>query len=148
MKTYENFINKPIIKYYDNGQKKSEEWFLDWKRHREDGPAYQIWSENGQKRIEEWFLNNRLHRENGPSYQVWYDNGQKKSEIWSLNNKYHREDGPVYQYWSENGQKKSEYWSLNDKEYSRKKWINKLKEIGSPHYDEQRMLLNAEKYNI
>jgi len=91
MKTYENFIN-PKIKYWNNGQKRSEEWLLNGYLHREDGPAYQNWYENGQKWIETWVL--------------------------------------------------------NGKEYSRGEWVEKLKEIGSPHYLEQKMLLNAEKYNL
>jgi len=65
-----------------------------------------------------------------------------------LNNKRHRENGPAYQQWYENGQKWIETWVLNDKEYSRGEWVEELKTIGSPRYDEQRMLLNVEKYNI
>jgi len=58
MKTYEIFIKnlfkrKPRVKYYENGQKKSEEW------------------------IEEWVLNGKYHRVDGPAYQYWYKNGQK-----------------------------------------------------------------------
>ena len=152
MKTYENFINrsinKPIIQYYNNGQKESELWLLKDKRHREDGPSEQEWYENGQKKGEWWLLNNKYHREDGPAIQYWYDNGQKRLETWSLNNKYHREDGSAYQYWLMNGQKQTEYWYLNDIKYSREEWVERLKEIGSPHYREQKMLLDAEKYNI
>jgi hypothetical protein len=119
IKLYENFIN-PKIDYYSNSQKKSEEWKVNGEIHREDGPAIQFWYENGQKWIESWLLNGYLHRE----------------------------DGPVYQEWSKNGQKKDEWWYLNDKEYSRGEWVEKLKEIGSPHYREQKMLLDIEKYNI
>jgi len=39
-------------------------------------------------------------------------------------------------------------WYLNDKDYSREEWINKLKEIDSPHYEEQEALYNAKKYNL
>ena len=122
MKTYENFINNnnPKIEYYSNGQKELEEWSLNGKRHREDGPAYQ------------W----------------WYENGQKEFEIWYLNDKYHREDGPAVKWWYLNGKKSNEQWFLNDKEYTREEWVEKLKEIDSPHYDEQKMLLNVDKYNI
>ena len=170
MKTYENFIN-PKIKYWNNGQKRSEEWLLNgylhredgpayqnWYEngqkwietwvHREDGPSYQQWYENGQKWIEEWVLNDKYHRVNEPSYQSWYENGQKKSERWYLNGKLHREDGPSYQRWYKDGQKEYEGWWLNNKEYSREEWVEELKTIGSPHYLEQKMLLNVEKYNI
>jgi len=119
MKTYENFIN-PKIEYWDNDQ----------------------------KRFEMWFLNNKLHREDGPAYQEWYDNGQKRYESWILNKKYHREDGPAYQIWYKNGKKWREEWWLNNKKYSREEWVEKLKKIGSHHYEEQKMLLDVEKYNL
>ena len=129
MKTYENFIKnlfkrKPRVKYYENGQKKSEEW------------------------IEEWVLNGKYHRVDGPAYQYWYKNGQKESEGWYLNNRRHREDGPAFINWSINGQKRIELWYLNGKFYTREKWVNQLKNIGSIHYEEQKILLNVEKYNI
>jgi hypothetical protein len=104
--------------------------------------------DNGQKESEEWYLNGKLHREDGPSYQRWYKDGQKEYERWRLNDKLHREDGPAIQYWYSNGQKKYENWFLNNKFYSRGEWVEKLKEIGSPHYGEQKMLLDAEKYNL
>jgi hypothetical protein len=148
MKTYENFINKPIIKYYPNGQKWFEEWWLNGELHREDGPAIQFWRKNGQKEKEVWKNNGKDHRKDGPARQYWYSNGQKKIEIWLLNKKWHRENGPAYQDWSENGKKLFEQWFLNNKEYSREEWVEELKTIGSPHYLEQKMLLNTEKYNL
>jgi hypothetical protein len=175
MKTYENFINNlfernPRIEYYDNGQKWIEKWYLNGKYHREDGSAYQVWNKDGQKKSEKWSLNGKKHREDGPAYQEWYENGQKWIEEWWLNSKKHREDGPSYRSWYKNGQKeseewylngnlhredgpalqfeKSQYWFLNNIGYSREEWVNKLKEIGSSHYQEQKMLLEMEKYNI
>ena len=104
--------------------------------------------DNGQKKSENWSINNKYHREDGPAYQEWYENGQKQSEGWWLNGRYHREDGPSVQWWYKNGQKWYEYWYLNNKWYRREKWVEQLKKIGSPHYEEQRMLLDMEKYNI
>ena len=48
----------------------TKEWFLNGKRHREDGPAVERAS--GTK---EWFLNGLLHREDGPAIE--YHNGGK-----------------------------------------------------------------------
>jgi len=115
-----NDFNKVKIDYYDNGQKKYERWYLNDKYHREDGPANQGWYEDGQKSYEKWYLNSKVHREDGPAIQDWYKNGQISYEEW---------------------------W-LNDEEYSREKWIERLKEIESPHYEEQEVLYNAEKYNL
>ena len=119
LKTYESKLN-PEIKYWDNGNKGYEIWYLNGKKHREDGPAY----------------------------QSWYKNGQKYYERWYLNGKSHREDGPVSQEWHENGQKEYESWYLNDKEYSKEDWLEELKRIGSKHYGEQQMIYNTEKYNL
>jgi len=148
IKKFEKF-NDPEVKidYYSNGQKRYEEWYLNDKRHREDGPAIQRWYESGQK-YEEWYLNNKEHREDDPSCQNWYENGQKRYEYWYLNNKIHREDGPSYQQWLYNGQKNYEEWSLNGNYYKREEWVEELKKIGSPHYEEQKILLDIEKYNI
>ena len=80
--------------------------------------------------------------------EEFYENGQKKYEWWYLNGKKHREGGPAIQEWYENGQKNYESWFLNNKRYIREEWINKLKEIGSDHYEEQKFLYDVEKYNI
>ena len=65
---------KPIIRYHENGKKYSEEYYLNDKLHRADGPAYIHWYENGQKSFEEYFLNGEPHRTNGPASIVWYEN--------------------------------------------------------------------------
>ena len=52
---------KPIIKYHENGKKRSEEYFLNDQLHRTDGPAYICWYENGQKWTEEYYLNGQYH---------------------------------------------------------------------------------------
>jgi len=76
---------KVKIHYPDNGKKWSEQWFLNDKYHREDGPAYQEWYDNGQKYQEEWYLNGQLHRKDGPAIQLWFSNGLKCSEDWYFN---------------------------------------------------------------
>ena len=90
--------NKPTCKTYSNGEKA---WFLNGKRHREDGPARE--SASGYKA---WFLNGKYHREDGPAIE--WANGHKQ---WFLNGKRHREDGPAIEYAS--GYKA---WCLNGKE--------------------------------
>ena len=77
----------------NNGDK---EWFLNEKRHREDGPAIE-WG-NGDK---SWFLNGKLHREDGPAVE-----GSDGTKHWCLNGKLHREDGPAL----ECGNGDEEWW--------------------------------------
>jgi hypothetical protein len=72
-----NYI-KYEVKVYTNGNKF---WFLNGKRHREDGPAIEY--NNGSKA---WVLNNELHREDGPAvedsngYKIWYLNDKRLTE--------------------------------------------------------------------
>ena len=44
-------------KYWDNGQKKLEDHWVDGKYHRLDGPAYQCWHKNGERNIARWYVN-------------------------------------------------------------------------------------------
>ena len=53
----------------------SKEWYLNGKRHREDGPA--VIFPNGDKW---WYVDGKLHREDGPAIE--WDNGKKS---WYLN---------------------------------------------------------------
>lgn len=56
-------------------------WYLNGKRHREDGPAIEL--TNGDQ---VWYLNDGLHREDGPAIEwadgtkYWYLNGKKMTE--------------------------------------------------------------------
>jgi len=62
------------VKVYPDGNKA---WYLNGKRHREDGPAIEY--SNGDK---SWYLNGKQHREDGPA--VEYSNGGKS---WWINGK-------------------------------------------------------------
>jgi hypothetical protein len=63
------------VKVYSNG---SKYWYLDGKRHREDGPAFE-----GSGGTKSWWLNGKRHREDGPaiewSYETkeWYLDGKE-----------------------------------------------------------------------
>jgi len=75
-----------------------QQWFLNDRLHREDGPA--IIRSNGTVA---WYLNNRLHREDGPT-AIWSDGSQH----WWLNGEKHRQDGPA-DIWADGSQS----WYLN-----------------------------------
>ena len=95
-----------------NGDK---HWFLNNKRHREDGPAVEF--SDGSKH---WYQNDNFHREDGPAAE--YGPGNKS---WYINGLLHREDGPATEYSS--GLKG---WWLNGKEYySEKDYYKKLKTL-------------------
>ena len=66
------------VKVYADGNKA---WYLNGKRHREDGPAIE-WADGDKS----WYLNGECHREDGPAIEHadgtkgWYLNGQRLSE--------------------------------------------------------------------
>jgi hypothetical protein len=66
------------VKVYASGNKS---WYLNGKRHREDGPAVEY--ANGDKA---WYLNGKRHREDGPAIEYadgdksWYLNGENVTE--------------------------------------------------------------------
>jgi hypothetical protein len=96
-------LSKYAYKKFDDGREFSQGpdgkfWYLNGKRHREDGPAVE--RANGDKW---WYLNGNVHREDGPA--VERANGDK---MWYLNGKLHREDGPARE------------WASGDKEW----WLN------------------------
>jgi hypothetical protein len=68
------------VEVYDDG---SRYWYLNGKRHREDGPAVE-WPSGTRQ----WYLNDKRHREDGPAVQ--YANGTPE---WWLNDvKYTEEE--------------------------------------------------------
>ena len=77
-----------MIEYTVKAYAKSNDWFLNGERHREDGPAIE-WA-HGSK---EWYLNGKRHREDGPA--VDRPSGFK---VWYLNGMVHREDGPAMEF--------------------------------------------------
>jgi hypothetical protein len=66
------------VKVYTNGDKY---WYLNDKRHREDGPAVEYASG-----FKSWWLNDKLHREDGPAIECadgdkfWWLNGEEVTE--------------------------------------------------------------------
>jgi hypothetical protein len=97
------------------------EWFLNGKRHRENGPAIE-WADGSN----EWLLKGKLHREDGPALNM---DGRKE---WWLNGKPHREDGPAVEW--PNGPKE---WWLNGEQYSEEGFNKKIsiKELTVPEIE-------------
>jgi hypothetical protein len=118
-KTYE-------VRVYDNG---SKSWYLDRKRHREDGPAVEL--ADGTK---EWYLDGRRHREDGPALE--YVNGNK---CWYLNDKLHREDGPAVEY--ADGTKR---WFLDGAQFAENEWKQQL----NKQCEGQVVEINGVKYKL
>jgi hypothetical protein len=66
------------VEVYESGTK---HWYLNGKKHREDGPAVE-YIDGG----ESWYLNGKRHREDGPAVdwddgtKEWYLNGEELTE--------------------------------------------------------------------
>lgn len=121
--------------------------------HDNDESNIQISSrfhDNGNIRSKEYYKVNdtRLrHREDGPAVEGWFDTGEKAWEYYFINGEEHREDGPAHVSYDKDGSTKEYYW-LNNRGYTREEWLEELKRIGSPHYKEQLMKYEVEKYNL
>jgi len=76
----EQNTNAPSMTVRANG---SQEWRVNGKLHRVDGPAYI----SGDYQI--WYLNGELHRTDGPAVTV------SNRHLWWLNGGLHRTDGPA-----------------------------------------------------
>jgi antitoxin component YwqK of YwqJK toxin-antitoxin module len=82
--------------------------------------------ENGNINPEEYYIDGKRHREDGPAIIYYYGNGNIFYEAYYLNGKYHREDGPAYVSYDRNGNIwYKEYW-LNDKELTKEEWFNQI----------------------
>jgi hypothetical protein len=102
------------MKYEVEVNERGTFWYLNGKRHREDGPACEYAS--GSKY---WCLNDKLHRENDPAIE--HSDGTK---YWYLNGKYHRENGPAIE--RSDGDK---YWYLNGEYLSEEEFNKRTKVI-------------------
>jgi len=74
---------KYTVKVHDCGDKY---WYIDGKRHREDGPAVE-YADGGKL----WYLNGERHREDGPAVEYadgnkyWFLNGEEVTEAYVMN---------------------------------------------------------------
>ena len=77
--------------YYESGAIKSQEWYLNGKRHREDGPAHIYYYESGAIRRQEWHVHGKYHREDGPALIEYCESGAIRSQVycWKGNPYYH-----------------------------------------------------------
>jgi antitoxin component YwqK of YwqJK toxin-antitoxin module len=107
------------ITYYNNGNKKYEEWYKDGLYHREDGPARISYFDNGSKEYEHWYKDGKRHREDGPARISYNPDGNKNYEYWYKDGEYHREDGPSFIGYNPDGSKYYVEWCLHDQGYTK-----------------------------
>jgi YD repeat-containing protein len=119
-------------KYHFNGVIKSIKHMVNYRYHRDNGPANQRWNEAGILILEEWYQHGFRHRNNspnhfaerndpnhfaernGPARQEWNNAGQLIAESWRQNGIWHRDDGPAYQQWNDAGVLIRDSWLQNN----------------------------------
>ena len=111
---------KRIISFYENGNKKEEEWFDskdNYLQRKDDLPNAIEYYENGNKKIEEWYQNDMLNRDNDlPSAIHFYKNGNKKHEVWYNQGVVIKS---ILYYENETNKKQMERWYDEDKKSHR-----------------------------
>ncbi|CAM3739357.1 hypothetical protein [Litorimonas haliclonae] len=80
-----SFETKPLI---------MEEWYIEGRRHRLDGPATTFYH-GEQIGFEEWWVNGALHRDGAPAILEYDSDKNVDQEWWYQNGLLHREYGPA-----------------------------------------------------
>ena len=81
--------------------------------HRRKGRSRTRWYGNGQKSYEGYYVNGDLHNPKGPAMTKWHNNGQKDYEVHYVNGERHNTKGPAYTRWHANGRKDYEVYYIN-----------------------------------
>ena len=86
--------------YLDDGGLDYEYYMLNYRYHREDGPAYISYHGDGSVACEHYELNDKLHREDGPAFINYHRDGSIGWEKYWLNGKQYSEED--YEAWLQN----------------------------------------------
>ena len=91
---------EPFIKYWNNGNKKTEYWLLAGKYHRVGSPAFISYYALGTIQEEYWYLNGDLHRADAPAIVYYSKSNKIKQEYWYIvDKKLKDEEVIVYKEW-------------------------------------------------
>ena len=120
-------------KFYPNGSIRWQEWYLNEKLHRENGPASIGYYSNGSIRSQTWFLNGEYHRYDGPAIIIYHPTGSIWWQEWYLNGKRHRENDPALIDYLPGGSIEKESWWLNGKELTKEEIARHKRKISNNH---------------
>jgi antitoxin component YwqK of YwqJK toxin-antitoxin module len=109
-----------VIRYYQDGEIRSEEYYVNGQSHRMDGPAYISYYNNGQIKYEEYSINNQRHRVDGPAYIGYFKDGSTDCEQYWINGKQHRTDGPAWIEYYPDGKISYEQYYINGKKINKR----------------------------
>jgi len=111
--------------YYDHGQMRIEEYWLDGKLHNPNGIACRYWHRNGHIISEVSYKHGKLHNPNGVALRTWFDNGQIATEQYYLNNKFHNLNGVALKSWNPSGVMKIESYYINGVKLTKEEFENR-----------------------
>jgi len=102
--------------FYDIGALKTRGYWVDNKRHNDNGPALTSYHENGITRQELWYHDNYLDRDekDGPSFMSYYETGIRSQIEYHKRGLFHRSNGPAAILYYENGNVKREAFYENN----------------------------------
>ena len=124
-------VDQPAyISYYQSGEVRYEQYYLDGKLHRVDQPAYISYYQSGEVYYEYYYLDGKIHRIDQPASIEYYQSGEVRYERYFLDNKPHRVDGPTYIVYLESGDV-DEYYYLDGVAHSKQEYSKILLEIKS-----------------
>jgi len=83
-----------VVPLPDGGQR--EQWQVEGRYHRTDGPAVVVRNAAGVVVLEEWFVEDHRHRTDGPAVVKRNAAGVVTYEVWWADGRLHRTDGPAW----------------------------------------------------
>lgn len=111
-----------VIYYYSNKKIRTEEWWYHGTPHRSDGPAVIKYSPFEELQAERWAVKGLQHREEGPSTISYFEDGKIKFEEWCISGELHRLDGPAVIQYNQDGSIQNKKWYLKNRIYSKEKF--------------------------
>ena len=105
-----------VIRYYTNGNKKQEEWYINGAcESTDDFPCVVRYYMTGEIKEKTWGKNGFMHRINFPAHITYHKNGKEENEAWYINGEYCRPSGESdHTVYDQNGFISSKHWHKNE----------------------------------
>lgn len=101
-----------------SGEGRKEQWLVDGKLHRFDGPAILVYDNAGRIQSESWYVNDCRHRGDGPAVKLFDRVGRLVREEWWRDGRLDREDGPAVVEYAADGVSCFEEWWTNGERWA------------------------------
>lgn len=86
-----------VTAYKSDGTPLAEQWYVENRLHRQDGPASLLYfPDHPHVMREEWYQEGILHRCGAPAVTLYDHNGVVLSQQWYQEGRLHRDEGPAW----------------------------------------------------